>query len=313
MENKMNKFGFEKMLAVLAVVFACGGMWGCSFEDGSHKEWAQFREGEKIIGFLSDSLVIVSDYRRWYEVSDEDGDIVSRGGIGRQALNFYNYRVQEKEPRWIDSIDNGLFDSFNYFGGQLSDSVIWGRNGNQMSFWKVHGQPYKINIQEIKDACTLKFDITKMRAWFDGSFVALNDNSLMRGGDSCQYAILDTIAGILAYKRLDENLEWIKKCNDVRVHQDKVECFIANIQQKKNVLVVDKVLKDSLKLENSPNGALFPMSLFGKYVSMGGGIFEFGDDYNYSYLGVYVINDGSLPAKSPRISFKDKNAGEIKY
>lgn len=47
MENKMNKFGFEKMLAVLAVAFTCVCMWGCSFEDGTHKEWAQFREGKK--------------------------------------------------------------------------------------------------------------------------------------------------------------------------------------------------------------------------------------------------------------------------
>ena len=47
MENKMNKFGLERRLAVLAVVLACGGMWGCGFEDGTHKEWAQFREGKK--------------------------------------------------------------------------------------------------------------------------------------------------------------------------------------------------------------------------------------------------------------------------
>ena len=47
MENKMNKFGLERLLAVLAVAFACVSMWGCGFEDGTHKEWAQFREGKK--------------------------------------------------------------------------------------------------------------------------------------------------------------------------------------------------------------------------------------------------------------------------
>ncbi len=125
MENKMNKFGLKRLLAVLAVAFACVCMWGCGFEDGTHKEW-MYRDAKKVVGFLDDSLVIVGDVRRWREVSDEDGDVVGLGAWGHQALYLFNYRVRENGPRWMDSLDNGFESDFEYFRGQLSDSIIWG-------------------------------------------------------------------------------------------------------------------------------------------------------------------------------------------
>ncbi len=45
-------------------------------------------------------------------------------------------------------------------------------------------------------------------------------------GDSCQYAVLDTTKKTLTYKRLDNDLEWIQKCDDVRAWDEDVYCFM---------------------------------------------------------------------------------------
>ena len=39
--------------------------------------------------------------------------------------------------------------------------------------------------------------------------------------------MLDTVAGTLTFKRLDENLKWIQKCDDVRAWGDDVICSVS--------------------------------------------------------------------------------------
>lgn len=250
MEKKMNKFGVEKLLAVLAVAFACVSMWGCGFEDGTHKEW-MYRDAKKVVGFLDDSLVIVGDVRRWREVSDEDGDVVGLGAWGHQALYLFNYRVRENGPRWMDSLDNGFESDFEYFRGQLSDSIIWGGGGSNyidfqenISFWKIGQKPKKIKISRVFDGCSHKVFAEKMHEWYDGKIVVFGGTSVIDSLDPyryiknalvtydsnkayCQYGILDTIAQTITYKRLDKDLEWIKKCDDVRVWKKDVYCFVS--------------------------------------------------------------------------------------
>ncbi len=51
----MNKFGVEKLPAVLAVVFACGGMWGCGdLKKDCPVEWDKERTIGTVIGFMDD-------------------------------------------------------------------------------------------------------------------------------------------------------------------------------------------------------------------------------------------------------------------
>ena len=60
----------------------------------------------------------------------------------------------------------------------------------------------------------------------DGTFIGKNEESFKTGGDTCQYVVLDTIANTITYKRLDENIDWIQKCDDVRAWGDDVYCLL---------------------------------------------------------------------------------------
>ena len=93
MENKMNKFGLRKLLAVWVVAFACVCMWGCS---DTEFRWNEERSGAKVVGFVNDSIVMVGDYRCWTEITDGVGaNYKDIDGCGQERLCVYNYRVQE--------------------------------------------------------------------------------------------------------------------------------------------------------------------------------------------------------------------------
>ena len=245
MKNLLKKLEIEGLLAVLALAFASVCMWGCGdwFEPDTHYEWDKYRQGKKVVGFLNDSLVIVSDYRFWREVRDDNDDEVANG-FGHQALYLYNYRVQENGPRWMDSLDNGIRnDDFEMISGQLSDSVVWAKKANDLWFWKIGESPRQIKINEKYDGCSHEIRSWRMREWKDGRIIVLGETTVIDSSDSycyiknalvtfdsnkayCQYGVLDTIAQTIVYKRLDKDLEWIKKCDDVRVWSNDVYCFM---------------------------------------------------------------------------------------
>lgn len=215
-----------RLLSVATFVFVVM-LAGCSIdkEDGPI-EWDEERTIGKIIGFIDDSLVIVSDWRGW---NQEKGTFIHDGGmasgIGHQGLRVYNYRVQEDGPRWTDTLDNENTNDFTYLVGQLSDSVIWGGNGNEsFSFWKLGQKPVVMNMAVSKDGCNATFKEERMRTWLNGEI--LLKGPFGAGGDSCQYAILDTVERTITYKRLDDELKWIEKCDDVRAWESDVYCFM---------------------------------------------------------------------------------------
>ncbi len=128
---------------VLALV--CGGMLaGCSDlnREWGPIEWSEYRDGEKVVGFIDDSLVIVSDWRSWSQ--EQEGYVTdggTRGGRGHTRLRVFNYRVQEDGPRWTDSLDN---DYYEYARGQVADSIIWGSESGSISFWKLGEKPFVV-------------------------------------------------------------------------------------------------------------------------------------------------------------------------
>lgn len=239
---------FKRLLVVALTALACGSMWGCGdwFDEETHFEWAEHRTEKSIVGFIDDSLVITYNARNWYEVKDENDDQVG-SGKGNQAIFVYNYRVQLDGSVFMDSLDNGMEENFNYSLGQLSDSVIWGGNvnhltndmGNVYSFWKIGQKPYKVKIKENKDGCSVGFNVRKLRTWLDGKIYA-QDNELTRSGDTCQYAILDTVRKTLTYKRLGKYMEWLQKCDDVRAWGDDVYCVLLDNEGEKSLVLKNK-------------------------------------------------------------------------
>lgn len=236
MENKTNKFGLRKMLVVLAVAFMCVCMWGCS--DDVTMRWSDERSLGGVVGFVDDSLVIVSSYHYWHEeVNPAFGTSYDREGRTHPGLSLYNYRVQLDGPVWSDTLDNSRDDDFEYIKGQLADSVIWGGDPkSEMSFWKIGEKPHRIKIKKAFDGCSIDVPYTtKLRPWLDGKILVLGNkrNPDMEGfaqdslgSDYCQYAVLDTVQKVITYKKLDGDLVWVRKCDDVRAWGDDVYCSV---------------------------------------------------------------------------------------
>lgn len=221
----------KRLLAVWALAFVCMSMWGCGYEGDGERVFADHFGSASIVGFIDDSLVIVADDKSWSQNFSDGTDFVGRG---HQRLRVFNYRVQEDGPRWTDTLDN-FTDEFDYVKGQVSDSVIWGAHGDEfISFWKLGEKPIVHKISVKTEGCSRKFAIKSMRTWLDGFiwisgivFSGQRMNDLLNAeSDTCQYAVLDTVAGTLTFKRLDENLKWIQRCDDVRAWGDDVYCFM---------------------------------------------------------------------------------------
>ena len=210
----------------------------------------------------------------------DHGDI---SGRGHQRLRVFNYRVQEDGPRWADTLDNDDIEDFNYVKGQLSDSVIWGGDPkSEVSFWKIGSKPHKMKVKKVFDGCSIDVRYTtKLRHWLDGKILVMGNrlnpdiegfdlDSL--GSEYCQYAVLDTIQKTTTYKRLDDDLRWIKKCDDVRAWGNDVYCVI-----------LDDKGENSLVLKNENDTILTPREFaiggfWGNMVKLSGNICSMNDD-----------------------------------
>ncbi|MBR2272361.1 MAG: hypothetical protein IJ912_08585 [Fibrobacter sp.] len=222
----LNTNPFKPLFAILAVALSCVCMWGCGDllrEDGEKEFTGHYIKGNaKVVGFIDDSLVIVYDFQYWNQ-DLADGTQIT--GTGKQRLRVFNYRVQEDGPRWADTLDN-MTEVYDYVRGQLSDSVIWGGNGrNTFSFWKLGEEPVAYGVSINKEGCDVDYSVRALRPWLNGDIIALGEETINADGNSCQYAILDTTAKTITYKRLDKDLEWIKQCDDVRALKNKIYCL----------------------------------------------------------------------------------------
>ncbi len=215
------KGGMKKFQVALVVVLACVGMWGCS--DVTF-EWYDERSKPSIAGFINDSFVVVTDCRGWYEDTETkwNSGYSTVTSCGHDRMMVYNYRVQEDGPRWSDSLAN-KYDGQRWF--QMTDSVFWRWNGDDILLWKVGEKAHEMRLSRKNEGCSQTFEIERIHQWFDGDFIALGETFSI-GENICQYAVLDTIARTLTYKRLGQDLEWIKECDDVRAWDKDVYCFM---------------------------------------------------------------------------------------
>ena len=224
--NLLNTNLFKPLFVILPVALACVCMWGCGDlfrEDGEKEFTGHYIKGNaKVVGFIDDSLVIVYDFQYWNQ-DLADGTQIT--GTGKQRLRVFNYRIQEDGPRWADTLDN-MTEVYDYVKGQLSDSVIWGGNGrNTFSFWKLGEELVAYGVRVNKEGCDVDYSVRALRPWLNGNIIALGEETINADGNSCQYAILDTTARTITYKRLDKDLEWIKQCDDVRALKNKIYCL----------------------------------------------------------------------------------------
>lgn len=261
--------GIKKFQAVLAVAFACVYMWGCGDllrEDGEKEFTGHYIKGNaNVIGFIDDSLVIVYDFQYWNQ-DLADGTQIT--GTGMQRLRVFNYRIQENGPRWADTLDN-MTEVYDYVKGQLSDSVIWGGNGRtSFSFWKLGEVPIVRGVRVNKEGCDMDYGVRSLRPWLNETIIALGENSLKNSGSACQYAILDTVANTLTYKRLDANLKWIEKCDDVRAWGKDVYCVLLDRTSYDAYLIENEIVKDSMLRNEYKLGDYASVSFLGGYLNI---------------------------------------------
>ena len=276
MKHLLKKFEIKRLIVAAMVTLMCVGMWGCGVDDGWGEREFRAYDVAKVVGFVDDSLVIVADSREWMQETPD----YAIGGHGHQRIRVFNYRVQEDGPRWTDTLDN-FVDECDYVLGQLSDSVVWGGQpslytkvwkGPLMTFWKIGEKPIVKNISVETERCSQTFFVKNMRSWIEESIIVLSEKSLRYGGDTCQYAVLDTVAGTLTFKRLDENLKWIQKCDDVRAWGDDVYCVILDNEGENSLIL--KNINDTI-----PTPRKFAIGGFwGNMIKLSGNICSIHDD-----------------------------------
>jgi len=259
-----------RLICVAIGVLACIGMWGCGDllrEDGEKEFTGHYIKGNaKVVGFIDDSLVIVYDFQYWNQ-DLADGTQIT--GTGKQRLRVFNYRVQEDGPRWADTLDN-MTEVYDYVKGQLSDSVIWGGNGrNSFSFWKLGEVPVVKGVSVGKDGCDVDYGVRALRPWLNGTIIALGEETLNAGGSGCQYAVLDTVLNTLTYKRLDADLKWIEKCDDVRAWGKDVYCLLRKKENLSILLSINNMVVDSLETDNKEKYAVYPALFAGNMLYLG--------------------------------------------
>ena len=236
MKHLLNKIGLQRLMVAALAAFACVGMWGCS--DQVEFKWSDSRGTPSIAGFIDDSLVVAYDCRGWLETTETwKGGYSDDESCGHDRLLVYNYRVQEDGPRWTDSLTN---KRGGYHWYQLTDSIFWRWEGKNILLWKIGETAHEMKLSRKNEGCSQEFEINRIHQWLDDGFIALGGR-FSAGGDSCQYAVLDTIAGTLTYKRLDKNLEWIKVCDDVRAWDDDVYCFMPGEHAFEAVLLRNRI------------------------------------------------------------------------
>jgi hypothetical protein len=265
MKHLLKKFGFQRLIVAAITAISSVGMWGCS--DQVEFKWSDGRGTSLIAGFIDDSLVVAYDCREWLETTEtwSIGDGYSEeSSCGHDRLLVYNYRVQEDGPRWTDSLTN---KRGGYRWYQLTDSIFWRWEGKNILLWKIGETAHEMKLSRKNEGCSHSSKIERMHQWLDGTFIALGGD-LSAGEDSCQYAVLDTAARTLTFKRLDKNLEWIKKCDDVRAWGDDVYCLALNRESYDAFLIINEFIRDTMMRDDFKLGNYAIVSFLGNYISL---------------------------------------------
>ena len=285
MKRLLKKSEIEGLFAVLALAFVCVGMWGCG--DQVEFKWRDSRGTPSIAGFIDDSLVVAYDCRGWLETTETwNGGYSDDESCGHDRLLVYNYRVQEDGPRWTDSLTN---KRGGYRWYQLTDSIFWRWEGKNILLWKIGETAHEMKLSRKNEGCSQEFEINRIHQWLDDGFIALGGR-FSAGGDSCQYAVLDTIAGTLTYKRLDKNLAWIKECDDVSAWGEDVYCLALTNDPLDLFLEKNDMVLDSL-LQGKPYGwaEYTKVEFAGNILNLGNNICKIVND-NFQCVGISIRN-----------------------
>ncbi len=209
MENKMNKFGLERQLAVLAVAFACVCMWGCGedvrfLESGSRKD--------RGFAMVSDTTALLAvHYYDHYEQGYNDWEECTKMGIRLVDTRGTEYCYWE-----------GLVD---FCGGNmkiepLKDSTVffmYGDRDEQLEYfiWKINENPVRKKAKWLNEHLPVSLN-APMRVWKNGKFL-FNYYG--------KFALLDTAANTIS-QITKEEAGWPDDVEDAQYFGDDMMTII---------------------------------------------------------------------------------------
>ena len=204
MENKMNKFGLKKLLAVLAVAFACVCMWGCG-DDVRFLESGSRKEGSFVMVSDTTALLAVYYYDHYERHSGADWEECTKMGMRLVDTRGTEYCYWE-----------GLIDLCSGLKIEpLSDSTVLylGRNGDEWFeyyFWKIKENPVLKKAKWENGRLPISLNAALMRTWKNGKF-------LFKYYD--KFALLDTAANIIT-QITKEEAGWPDDVDDAQYFGD---------------------------------------------------------------------------------------------
>ena len=236
MEKKVKTFGFEKMLAVLAIAFACACMWGCGddvrfLESGSRKDHG--------FAMVSDTTALLAvHYYDHYEQGYNDWEECTKMGIRLVDTRGTEYCYWE-----------GLVD---FCGGNmkvepLKDSTVffmYGDRDEQLEYfiWKINENPVRKKAKWLNEHLPVSLN-APMRVWKNGKFL-FNYYG--------KFALLDTVANTIM-QIAKEEAEWPDDVEDAQYFGDDLMTIILYPNKFSFAIVRNDSDTLSTFYENAPN------------------------------------------------------------
>lgn len=255
MENKMNKFGVEKLLAVLAVAFACVCMWGCG--DSDYRQWGGRYEGT-LVAIIDDSLALLTNSRGYEDCHDVfmGSEECERKGTN-DGLFLVNYRKQQS-PYWGDTVDGEISLISGYYN---DSSAFFSNTKNEFGFWKIGEKPRVVRKWNCETPC--RCDRRKYgRPWIDGNVLLKMENQ-----NECPYAVLDTATGAVKKLEFSGEYAWLEGCDDITYIDGKILCVkrMGDVMGSISILTLDGVV-DSLENTKERDFLGYSPVLYGNFM-----------------------------------------------
>lgn len=285
MKNLLKKSEIEGLLAILALAFACIGLWGCT----SCSDEKVIDSGTSIGRhfYMVDDSTVMLDFFNWETVEfyssyiqgrDEEfrvtGYLAYLVNVNRDTVYKKIDFPENKKSESLDQVEDGLilfFSNDDYATGDVSKASEWrfAQSGNVVKLNAVSG-----------DIDSTDYLVDFRNENFKGKkILSLHDMKLGLEYKNRVFYVWDIAENSIARWEPTGESAWMAECNDIRWTEDGFRCLdekngkILMIDENKNVL-------DSLQTKGCGLPECFYNSLrfYGNYIGVGHQIYKMYDD-----------------------------------